>query len=150
LTNTTWPRGAHPRQQQPGQLGGRGEVHGQLALPRRYRQIAHAAEFDDARGVDDAVDPVRDAVGILHRVGDRAGCARSATTVTLPGNACARSSATGGIAHDEHEAVAARREALGDQVSDAGARPVITWVAIDHPRTAVVQTALSSMPHGEP
>jgi hypothetical protein len=58
---------------------------------------------------------------------------------------------TGGIAHDEHEAVAARREPLGDEVSDAGARPVITWVVdLDHPRTAVVQTALSSMPHGEP
>lgn len=108
------------RQEEPGQLGGRDQVGVELEVPRLGREVTDLAELDDARDVQQRVDPLR------HRLlGERPGepvrvgevTDERASAGVERGQLLRAARVTG----QQHGLVTALQKTTGDSCADAGA-----------------------------
>ncbi|EGJ74564.1 putative short chain dehydrogenase [Streptomyces sp. Tu6071] len=127
-------RGAQLRQEEAGQLGGGEEVDVDLLPPGLEGQLADGAEVDDARDVEERVDPLGQGL-VREGPGEAVGLGEVADEGPGAGEGGGEFLRAARVAGEEDEVVAPRVEAAGHGGPDSGPGPG------DHVRTHTAMIA---------
>ncbi|CAM5414399.1 hypothetical protein SCALM49S_05124 [Streptomyces californicus] len=113
------PGDAELREQEAGELGGGDQVGVDLEVPCLGGQLPDLAQLDDARDVQQAVDPLGHRL-LAERPGQPVGVAEVADEGAYARVALGELLGAAGVAGEQDEVVAALQEAAGDGGPDAG------------------------------